>query len=212
MNEDLVVRTTVDFIRSSSKNLDLALQIEEAIPRLKEELIKEFLESVKSAVATDEWRSHWSDPGLFEKYAWLTLRRADWPSDEDPTGHPTGILLSTDKAYWGIVYVGIYFSEVTLQRIKTRQQHILPELKQAWEKLPQGRGWQTIGFPGERLVGLPNYATYRRFDEPLGDWSSARFLRNSLDGDRREDMVNQVVSRMEFLKCPASALVEATLP
>lgn len=211
MNEDLVVRTTVDFIRSSPKYLDLALQIEEAMPRLKAGLIEEFLKSVESTITTDEWRLHRWDAGLTKKNCRLALRRADWPSDEDPAD-PTGILLGTDEVLWGRVYVGIYLSKMTQQRIRAKEQQILPSLERAWEKLPpQGKGWQTKKSDRDLFGDWHSAMTYRYLNEPVGDWGSAQFLRNSLDDKRREEMVKLVTSQMEFLKCAATGLVEATL-
>ena len=208
MNENLVVRTTVDFIRGSSKNLDLALQVEEAMPRLRADLIEEFLKSVASAISTDEWRLHRPDAGLFKKFARLAFRKVDWPIDENPEDQ-TGILLGTDKALWGQVYVGVYLSEMTRQRIRANEQQVLPVLRRASDGLPKGKGWQTHAFSPEHLGDWRGYATYRYLDEPVSDWGSARFLRNSLDGHRKEEMVEHVVKQMEFLKRGASALSEA---
>lgn len=210
MNENLVLRTTVDFIRSSPKNLDLALQIEEAMPRLKADLIEEFLKSLTSTITTDEWRLHRSDAGVCHRNDWLALRRADWPPDEDPTDR-TGIWLSAGKLLWGGVYVGVYLSKMTRQRISANEQHALPKMRQASDALPQGKGWQTHEFSHERLGAWDGWANYKYLEEPVRDWGSASFLQNSLDGDRKQEMVESVASRMECLKRGASRLIEATL-
>ena len=210
MNENLVVRTTVDFIRSSSKNLDLALHIEEAMPQLKADLIEEFLRSVESAIETDEWRPQRSDAGSSTKDDWLALRRADWPPDEDSVG-PTGIRLGTDRVLWGHCYVSIYLSKMIRKRITENEPQIFARLKRAWEQLPRGRGWKTNEFPEEHLGEWDGWATYRHLVEPAKDWGSAIFLRNSLNSDRKEEMVRHVVGRMECLKRSASGLVEVIL-
>ncbi len=209
MNENLVVRTTVDFIRSSSKNLELALHIEEAMPQLRADLIDEFLKSVESAIKTDEWQLQRSDAGSSTKDDWLALRRADWPPDEDVV--PTGILLCAGKAYWGRVYVGVFLSEMTRQRIGANAQHALPKMRQSSDALPQGKGWKTHEVPHERLGDWDGWAKYKYLEEPVSDWGSASFLQNSLYGDRKQEMVESVASRMECLKHGASRLVEATL-
>ena len=208
MSEDLVVRTTVDFIRSSSKNLDLALQVEEAMPLLKAELIGEFLESVESRISTDDWRLYKSDAGMLRGGAWLALHRVNWPTDEDPADQ-TGIWLGTDRTLWAKVYVGVYLSELTRSRIREDDTEILPNLRRASGELPRGKGWNTHEFPEERLGEWRGWATYRYFDEPVHNWGSAQFLRNSLDPDCRGRMVEHVVSEVEFLKGGASALVKA---
>ena len=208
MNEDPVVRTTVNFIRSSSKNLNLALQIVEAMPRLKEDLIEEFLASVESAISTDQWQWH-TDPDLFKKDVCLALRNADWLADEDPEDR-TGIALATDKAHWGRVYVGVYISEVTRERIRVNERQILPRLTGAWQELPRGNGWATpLKYSLEHLAKEKGFATYRYLNEPVDDWGSPQFLLDSLDDDRKKEMVAQIIRQMEFLKCGASALVEA---
>ena len=207
MSEDLVVRTTVDFIRSSPKNLDLALQVEEAVPRLKADLIREFLKSVESRISTDEWQLEWSDAGLLKGSAWLVLRKVDWPTDAEPADQ-TGIWLGTDKTLWTQVYVGVYLSAELRNRIKSNEPETLPHLRRASEELLRGRGWRTHEFPEEGLGEWNGWATYRYLDEPVYDWSCAQFLRNSLDGNRKGEMVEQVVNRMESLRRGASALVE----
>ena len=142
MSDDIVVRTTVDFILSSSKNLDLALQVEEAMPEVRADLIREFLESVEARIPPDDWMLQKSGAGLFKGGAWVGLRGADWPTEHDPADQ-TGILLSTEKAGWTQVYVGVYFSKMLRNRIEECEQDISPALRQASKRLPSGRGWQT---------------------------------------------------------------------
>jgi hypothetical protein len=108
------------------------------------------------------------------------------------------------------VYVGIYLSKMIRQRIKANERQLLHKLKGPWEELPQGKGWETRKFRQEHFDDY-GHATYRYLDEPVGDWGSAQFLRNSLDNDRKEEMVRHVVDRMEFLKRSTSELVEAIL-
>ena len=208
MSDNIVVRTTVDFIRSSSKNLDLALQVEEAMPEVRADLIGEFLESVEARIPPDDWRLHKSGAGLFKGRAWLGLRGANWPADHDPADQ-TGILLSTDKGGWKQVYIGVYFSKTLRNRIEEFEQDISPALSQASKRLPSGQGWQTHEFSQQSLGKWGGWATYRYFDEPIYNWGCAEFMRNSLDAGRKLEMVEQVVSRMELLKSGASALVQA---
>lgn len=207
MSENLVVRTTVDFIRGSAKNLDLALQVEEAMPQLRADLIGEFLKSVEAELSTDEWRVQESGANLLKGYAWLELRRMDWPAKDDPADR-TGIFLQTDRAAWADVYAGVYISEKTRKRIEEDEQKIMPAVKQAAAKLPTGTDWRSHDF-SQGLDQWNGWATYRYFDAPLRNWNRAQFLRNSLDADRRREMVLDVVDRIDMLKPGACALVEA---
>ena len=207
MSENLVVRTTVDFIRGSAKNLDLALQVEEAMPQLRADLIGEFLKSVEAELATDEWRVEKSGASLLKAYAWLGLWRLDWPTEGDPEGRAV-IRLQTDRTAWADAYVGVYMSEKMRNRIGEDEQKIMPAVKQAAAELPIGTDWRSHDF-SQGLDQWNGWAAYRYFDEPLRNWNCAQFLRNSLDADRRREMVRYVVDRIDMLKLGACALVEA---
>lgn len=207
ISENLVVRTTVDFIRGNAKNLDLALQVEEAMPQLRADLIGEFLKSVEAELSTDEWRVQKSGANLLKGYAWLELRRMNWPTIDDP-GDRTGIFLQTDRAAWADVYAGVYISEKTRNRIGEYEQRIMPAVKQAAAELPTGTGWKPHDF-SQGLDQWNGWATYQYFDAPLRNWNCAQFLRNSLDADRRRKMIRHVVERIDALKPGTCALVEA---
>ena len=210
MSENLIVRTTVDFILGSAKNLDLALQVEEAMPQVRTELIREFLKGVEAELSTDGWRVHKPNADLLKARARLELCGLDWPRESDPTDR-TSIRLATDNAVWSQVFVGVYLSKMVRKLIQKNEQEVMPALKRALEKLPTGKGWKPHEFSQE-LGGWGGWATYRYFDEPLRNWGSAQFLRNSLDSDCKRKMVAHVVDLTEMLKPGAYALVRAAAP
>lgn len=207
MNENLVVRTTADFILRSAKNLDLALQVEEAMPQVRADQIGEFLNSVEAELSTDEWQGHKSGTILSKRNSWLGLCGRNWPAEREPADR-TSIRLMTDKAVWADVFVGVYFSKMMRNGITEDGQGIIPAMRKASAELPSGHGWVPHEFSPEP-GGWNGWATYRYLDEPLRDWSSAQFLRDSFDPDRRRELVQQVVDRINTLKPGACALVEA---
>ena len=208
MSENLVVRTTVDFILGSAKNLDLALQVEEAMPQVRADLIGEFLNSVEAELSTDGWRVHKPGSDILKAKARLELCDLDWPTESDP--NRTSIRLGTSTAVWTQVFVGVYLSEMTRNRIRENEQKTMEALKQASAKLPSGRGWRPHDF-SNALGDWNGWATYRNFDVPLRDWGSDQFLRNSIDADRKREMIQHVVDEINMLKPGACALVQAAM-
>lgn len=209
MSEDLVVRTTVDFILGSAKNLDLALQVEEAMPQLRADVIGEFLKGVEAELSTSGWRVHKPNVDLLKAKARLELCGLDWPMESDPADR-TSIGLGTDSPVWGRAFVGVYLSKMLRDRIRENKQEIMPALKQALARLPNEQGWMLHDLSQEH--GWSGWAIYRYFDEPLRNWGGAQFLRNSLDSDCKRKMVAYVVDLIEMLKPGACALVRAAAP
>ena len=105
MTQNMIVETTANFIRANEKNLQLAFQVEKAMPVVREELIKGFFECVKKQLteivgATQGWeiqaigteglwvcKSNWerlkpdSDPNWYPHWWGIRLltKRPDWP-------------------------------------------------------------------------------------------------------------------------------------
>ncbi|MDE0157198.1 MAG: hypothetical protein OXS28_16565 [Gammaproteobacteria bacterium] len=81
MTQDIIHDTTVSFIRANERNLQLAFQVEKAMPVVREKLIKDFFECVKKHVekqltekveTIERWEIKVEDTkGLF-------VRKKDW--------------------------------------------------------------------------------------------------------------------------------------
>ena len=78
MVRDTIVNTTMEFIMSDEKLLTLALQVEKAMPHVKEELIKGVRDGVKNRLEQWDENEDWevvpsTDENVF------ALKRKDWP-------------------------------------------------------------------------------------------------------------------------------------
>lgn len=80
MAQDIIVDTTMKFIMSDEKNLALALQVEKAMPHVKEKLIKEVKEDVKNRL--EQWgeNKNWKVFSVTDETVFV-LQRKDWPED-----------------------------------------------------------------------------------------------------------------------------------
>ena len=94
MAQDVIVDTTKEFIKSNEKYLSLALQVEKAMPLVKQELIKGVIESARKCL--EEWREkeNWEVFQPFDQDVYLGLRKKawDWPEKND-MGWDTGVVL-----------------------------------------------------------------------------------------------------------------------
>ena len=78
MTRDIIMDTTVSFIRANERNLELAFEVENALPEVRTELIEEFFKCVekqlKENVETkEEWEIITTGEGL-----WLRKNKKHW--------------------------------------------------------------------------------------------------------------------------------------
>ena len=127
MTRDIILDTTVKFIRASETNLQLAFHVEKALPEVRSELIKEFFECVeKQLVATtEEWqiRATGTDEGLcMRKKSWDRLKvrglSEDW----------RGIYLSSDEQY---------YPYISVENIKKTPKHVKEQIRKEFCKIDE---------------------------------------------------------------------------
>ena len=82
MAQDVSVDTTMKFILSDEKNLDLALQVEKAMPYVQEKLIKGVTEDAKKRL--EEWckNEEWEVVSLNDDISFI-LQRKGWPKQNE---------------------------------------------------------------------------------------------------------------------------------
>ena len=78
MGQDLIVKTTMNFIMSDEKYLGLALQVEKAMPHVRKKLLKEVKEGIKNRLEQWDENKNWevisgTDENVF------VLQRKNWP-------------------------------------------------------------------------------------------------------------------------------------
>ena len=91
MCEDVILDVTADFIRGSKTNLKLALQVERAMPFVREHFVKATLHAVEERFPRTEWtidRSGVQD--VMAKGASLALRHEGWTTNHGDAAHLAG--------------------------------------------------------------------------------------------------------------------------
>ena len=167
MTEDVILDVTADFIRSSESNLKLALQVERAMPSVREHFVRVALEAVEECFPRPEWtidRSRMQD--VMARNAQLLLRSSDWKTYRDEAS----IWLGSDQPGWKRVWIGLYFT----QRASPRVQPV----KKTMARLANS------GHTIEASEDEPG--AYKYLEGELRDWSGERFLTRLLeDGPSR---------------------------
>ena len=154
MTEDIILDVTADFIRSSESNLKLALQVERAMPSVREHFVRAMLEAVEEGFPRPEWtvdRSETQD--VVARRASLVLRREGWITRQGDAA----IWLGTNQAYWKDVWVGLYFDG---QKVQLTEQTVAP--------------LTDSGFAFQASKDEPGVWKYLAGE--LKDWSGERFL------------------------------------
>ena len=162
MTEDVILDVTADFIRSSKTNLKLALQVERAMPYVREHLVRAALEAVEECHPRAEWtidRSATQD--VMARKASLVLRRKAWTAYEDEAS----IWLSSDQPGWKRVWIGLYFTKRSSRKVQPVEQTMAPLAESEY----------TVD-ASEDAPGA-----YKYLDGELRDWSGERFLTRILE-------------------------------
>ena len=157
MTEDVILDVTADFIRSSNTNLRLALQVERAMPSVREHFVRVALEAVEECFPLPEWTiDRPATQNVMAKGASLVLRREAWTANEsDPA-----IWLGTNYPCWTDVWIGLYFAGQSSQRLQPIEQTVAP--------------LTDSGFKFEASEVQPG--VWKHLDGELRDWSDERFL------------------------------------
>ncbi len=162
MTEDVILDVTADFIRSSKTNLKLALQVEKAMPCVREHLVRAVLEAVEECFPRTEWNIDRSAlQNVMAKEASLVLRREAWITKRSDTA----IWLGTDPPCWKDVWIGLYFAGLPIQEVQFIEQRVAPLTRS--------------GFTFHALEDVPG--VWKSLDGELQDWGGERFLTRILD-------------------------------
>ncbi len=162
MTEDVILDVTADFIRSSKTNLKLALQVERAMPSVREHFVRATLEAVEGCFPRPEWiidRSNVQD--VMARRASLLLRRKAWTTNEsDPA-----IWLGTNYPCWTDVWIGLYFAGQSSQGLQSIEKAVAP--------------LTDSGFKFEASEEQPG--VWKHLDRELRDWSGEQFLTSIME-------------------------------
>ena len=161
MSNDVIHHATTGHIMASEENLDLALQVEAAMPQVREILIEGVLKGVKE---------HFS-----KKDALLLIRRRkSWLKSAND--NETGIQLAAGRIKgqinWGSVYIGLYLSEKLTKKIEG-QPVLNEELTELSSEEPKHRR--------DRYWPMWNLLKNCDCSNILRDWSKEEFCKKALN-------------------------------
>ena len=167
MTEDVILDVTAYFIRSSKTNLKLALQVERAMPHVREHLVRAALEAVEECFPLSEWSiDRPATQDVMAKEASLVLRREGWIANQGDAA----IWLGTNYLGWTDVWIGLYFAGQSSQMLQPIEQTVAP--------------LTNSGFRFDASEDQPS--VWKHLDGELRDWSGERFLTRVLkDGPGR---------------------------
>ena len=114
--QDAILEATVQFILASNKNLELSLQVKNAMLSVQRELGRQVLCKVEEMIGQqqpDDWVicSSYKDDNqdLMKGHSYLALRRNDWIRENKNPQHTSGVQLQTESGNWGDVWFGVCF-------------------------------------------------------------------------------------------------------
>ena len=184
MTEDVLLDVTADFIRSSKTNLRLALQVERAMPSVREHFVRATLEAVEECFPRPEWTIDQSAmQNVMEKNAQLLLRSSGWETYQDEAA----IWLGSDRPGWESVWIGLYFAGRSSQKVQP--------VEQTMARLANS------GYTVEASQDAPG--AFKYLDRELRDWSGERFLTRLLDdglGGIASEISAEMMKINEFIR------------
>ena len=188
MTQNIIVDTTVKFIRADEKYLSLALEVEKALPAVREALIKETLECVESDLnrrlsgtgdASEKWDVRVIKPD--EKSLFLRVCKKHW-LQQKMKEHKNG-------SYWGV----LLFVPVTGGRAWISVADISEMSDTSKEK---------IRASVESCVGGSRKDQGERFNylqNDLSDWTGAAFMKKAIKEKKRKKIAYGLAGKLEEL-------------
>ena len=162
MTEDVILDVTADFVRSSETNLKLALQVERAMPHVREHFVRAALEAVEERFPRSEWTIDQSAmQNVMARHAQLLLRSSGWKTYRDEAS----IWLGSDQPGWKSVWIGLYFTERSSPKVQPVEQTMAR--------------FASSGYTVDASEDAPG--AYKYLNRELRDWSGERFLTRLLE-------------------------------
>ena len=179
MSEDVILDETADFIRSNKTNLELALHVERAMPRVRGLLVKDALEAMEEHFKNEGWDIE-GKPALEDVMAGyahlelMTLKRKDWSA--------TRIVLGAGKQYWNDVWISLYFDRQYLKMVQCIEQEV-----------------ELLTKSGFNFDADDGPCVWKLLDAELRDWSDETFLTKLFDKDGLEWIASEISSELKVI-------------
>lgn len=174
MTEDVIRDVTAEFIRSSQSNLKLALEVERAMPSVREHYIREVLKAVEKRFPDPDWGVDRSKMhNVMAKNASLRLSSSAWKTSQGDAA----IWLGSDQSSWSNVWIGLYFTGEASRKDPTIEQKL---------------NNRNRGFKSDTWQGQPG--VYKYLEGELRNWSGRQFLTRIISDDDGLDQIAKEIS------------------
>ena len=154
MTRDIIMDTTVSFIKANERNLELAFEVEKALPEARKELIEEFFKCVekqlKENVETiEEWEIRATGEGLWiRKKHWTQLKVGNYSEDW------WGIRLLPKIPFWPHSSISVAnieeISDDVKEQIRNEFSNYIGEYQAdgpyIWQYLKDAKGFASLDF------------------------------------------------------------------
>ncbi|MCY4050244.1 MAG: hypothetical protein OXF60_01970 [Gammaproteobacteria bacterium] len=168
MTKDVILDETADYIQQSEKNLELALQIERALPIVRKKLIVNVLDAIKKNFPQEVWSIEDSQSNMMDRNASLILKKRSKNEDQ------ARIILGSDPAGWSRVWIGCDFGGESKYR----------DFKQDKVERLNNRGFKDRS---------PKIGFFKYYNDELKNWSEMSFLKIAMGDD---DEVSKIASEI----------------
>ena len=189
MTQNIIVDTTVKFIRADEKYLSLALEVEKAVAAIREALIKETLECVESDLnrrlsgtgdASEKWDVRVIKPD--EKSLFLQVCKKHWLQQK---------MKRTQKhtSYWGVLLVVPVtggWAWISVADISEMSDTSKEKIRASVESCVGGSRKDQ----GERFNYLQN---------DLSNWTGAAFMKKAIKEKKRKKIAYGLAGKLEEL-------------
>ena len=176
MTPDIILDTTVKFIRANERNLQLAFQVEKALLELRPELIKEFFKCVEKQLkekveTTEGWEIRATDT------SGLWIRKRHWEQ-----------LKVGEDDWWGLyLYQGEkndpYIGVASIKENSKEEEQIKEQFS------------NSMGVPPE----TEEAEIYHYLEDDLSDMNGLDFLEKMVNDEAREKIVTNMADKLHKL-------------
>ena len=181
MSKEVITNSVVDFVLGSERNLETALQVADAMELVRAKLISAALDELRTLLLEKKGEEGWELVGLsagepFDyRWAGLTLRREEWPTDKGNFG----ITIESHEPNLRRMAIGVRAPRNVFGNYAV----VSTALKEELNAIKTNDQW-----PG-----------YEFFLPPYRDWSSPEFLKGArriLEDPSANTFITPIAERM----------------
>ena len=183
MTQDIILDTTVRFIRASERNLQLAFHVEEALPEVRTELISDFFECVeKQLKETVETTEGWEIRATGTEGLWIRKRHWEQLKVEEDS-----------EDWWGVILLSEWDDKKSSSSPSISLANIEKISHSVKEKV-ESEFRESIGEPKTEGQYLCHY-----LEGDLSDLDDLNFLKKMVNDKEREEITKDMADKLAKL-------------